>query len=631
MRTVATTLASVLLAMAGMAAAASPAEQYRAGVRALEAGDTAAVDAARKALAGEPIRAYLDYAVLRAELEEASPARVNAFLDRHADLAVTQRLRVAWLRELARREDWAALRSRYAGERDVHVRCALVEAHRQADDHDSAARVALALWHVGYRQPGACNDAFDYLHDRGELTAERLRARMLLALEAGNPGLARAYRDRLPTEQQRWLDHWLTVWSQPAKARGLEPKALGPAAERSRVLVAALERLARSDPEAARDLLPVAERHGLKPRARGRIERTAALWAAYRDHPDGLTWLRALSDADSDEVARAWRVRAALRAGHWPAVRSAIGRMPPEQGQRARWQYWLGRALAAEDRTAAASRAYEGAASEFGYYGFLAADALGRPYRWGQKGPEAASELPALPALVRAQQLHAAGETAYARLEWRAAMALLTPAERLAAARRAQAEDWPWAVMHASGRAGTSNASRLRFPFGFRDSVEAAARQADVDADWLYALIRQESAFGLGRCSHRGACGPAQLMPATARWLLDRDGADSEPLPRVLERPEMNIGLGARYLAHLLGRFDDPVLAIAAYNAGPGSVAGWLEAGSGPPPGSARWIETLPFGETRDYVQAILFNRTVYRLRLTGDTQRLSEVLRADR
>lgn len=626
-------LAGMMLCIAALPVAADDgaARAYREGLAAIEAGERATVASTRLALAGHVLAPYLDYARLREDIDGVPAHAVTAFIERHGDLAVVPHLRIAWLRELARREDWTQLRNTYAGERDVHVRCALVEAHREAGDTAAAVRVALALWQVGYRQPGRCNAAFDFLEVEGELTEARLRERMLLALEAGNPGIVRAYRPRLTAAGRARANRWLEVWAEPAAARDLAPADLGPPKERSRVLTAALERLARREPAAARALLPEARRHGLDARARGRIERTSALWGVYREHPDGLTWLETLPDAHSDAVARAWRARAALRRGDWAAVRSAVARMPEAQAQRPAWRYWLGRALAAEGRQAAARATYLEAAGRFGYYGFLAADALGTGYRWGPRGPEAADSVPALPALERALALKAAGEPALARLEWRQAMAALTPGERLAAARRAARAAWPWAAMHASGRAGAGNASTLRFPFGFREAVAAAAQRHGVGEDWLFALIRRESAFGEGRCSRSGACGLTQLMPGTAAWLLERSGEDRSRLAALLEQPEINIDAGARYLAHLHGRFDSPAAAVAAYNAGPGSVRRWLDDNAAPPAGSARWIETLPFGETRDYVQAVLFNRTVYRLRLTGDTQRLSEVLHPDR
>ncbi|HKJ95726.1 MAG TPA: hypothetical protein VKA32_08870, partial [Gammaproteobacteria bacterium] len=71
-------------------------------------------------------------------------------------------------------------------------------------------------------------------------------------------------------------------------------------------------------------------------------------------------------------------------------------------------------------------------------------------------------------------------------------------------------------------------------------------------------------------------------------------------------------------------------LALAAYNAGPGNVAHWVEKAE-PPPGSPCWVETLLYGETRDYLQAVLFNQVVYHLRLEGHAVRLAQVFRQER
>jgi len=201
--------------------------------------------------------------------------------------------------------------------------------------------------------------------------------------------------------------------------------------------------------------------------------------------------------------------------------------------------------------------------------------------------------------------------------------------EQLAAARLAAAADWPWATIYASGQAGYHGASELRFPRGYKRIVSQAATDHDMPEPWLWGLIRQESAFRNSACSAAGACGLTQLMPATGRWMLERLGHGSTDLEASLQRAERNIPAGAAYLAHLRRRFEHPVAALAAYNAGPSNVARWLDE-LAPPAGSARWIETLPFGETRDYVIAVLFNRAVYDLMANDSTQRLASLLAMD-
>jgi soluble lytic murein transglycosylase len=336
-------------------------------------------------------------------------------------------------------------------------------------------------------------------------------------------------------------------------------------------------------------------------------------------------------DDHANATVHAWRVRDALRRPDWPAVRRFIQRMPADQASQPRWRYWYARALDATGKSGKGQAVFKETAGAFGYYGFLAADAIELAYADGDELPAPREEQEAaVRQQVRVQRgllLHRAGDEATAIRVWRRAIDEFDQrANRLAAARLANAADWPWAAMYASGRAGYDGASPLRFPRSYQPLVQAAASTHGVPAPWIYALIRQESAFRNVACSSAGACGLTQLMPGTGRWMLERLGHDNSNLAASLARPERNIPAGTAYLAYLRDRFKHPVVALAAYNAGPTNVRRWLDEG-GPPQGSARWIETLPFGETRDYTIHVLFNRAVYDLLANDRTQRLARVL----
>ena len=134
----------------------------------------------------------------------------------------------------------------------------------------------------------------------------------------------------------------------------------------------------------------------------------------------------------------------------------------------------------------------------------------------------------------------------------------------------------------------------------------------------LLALIRQESEFRVDAVSRSGARGLMQLMPATARRMSNALGLPHS-LRRLTADPDHNIQLGSEYLARMLDRFDGSyILAVASYNAGPTNVERWMEQWGDPRrPGVdvVDWIESIPFYETRNYVQRVLENTQVYRLR----------------
>lgn len=140
-----------------------------------------------------------------------------------------------------------------------------------------------------------------------------------------------------------------------------------------------------------------------------------------------------------------------------------------------------------------------------------------------------------------------------------------------------------------------------------------------VEAPLVLAVIRQESEFYVRATSHVGARGLMQVMPATAknvakenRLPYDRD--------RLTGDPSYNLIIGQMYLSGVIEEFDGSYpMAIAAYNAGPGRVKSWLRTYGDPRKGEIDiidWVELIPFSETRNYVQRVLENLSVYRARL---------------
>ena len=140
-----------------------------------------------------------------------------------------------------------------------------------------------------------------------------------------------------------------------------------------------------------------------------------------------------------------------------------------------------------------------------------------------------------------------------------------------------------------------------------------------VEPSLAYALMRQESAFKVDAKSPVGAMGLMQLMPATAREVAGKEGVPYSPA-RLMSVPSYNIQLGTRYMADMLKYYDGYyVLAIAAYNAGPGRVDRMLKEIGDPRTGQMNivdWVEMIPIYETRNYVQRVLEGLHVYRMRM---------------
>ena len=141
-------------------------------------------------------------------------------------------------------------------------------------------------------------------------------------------------------------------------------------------------------------------------------------------------------------------------------------------------------------------------------------------------------------------------------------------------------------------------------------------RKFPVEPALMHAVIRQESAFDTKAISRAGARGLMQLMPATAKAVARRLKIQHSK-QRLVSDPVHNLRLGSAYLDQLRDTYDGSlILTLAAYNAGPGNVKRWVRLNGDPRDFSTLdaidWIESIPAPETRNYVQRVLENMTIY-------------------
>lgn len=144
-----------------------------------------------------------------------------------------------------------------------------------------------------------------------------------------------------------------------------------------------------------------------------------------------------------------------------------------------------------------------------------------------------------------------------------------------------------------------------------------------IERAMVLALIRQESAFYAVARSGAGAMGMMQLMPSTAKLVAKQAGLHYTKA-KLVNDPDFNMQLGQSYLSSVLKSFDGSyILSLSAYNAGPSRAKAWVKANglpSDPDVDAIDWVESIPFDETRNYVQRVLENLQIYRA-LLGETE----------
>ncbi|HUL03538.1 MAG TPA: transglycosylase SLT domain-containing protein [Gemmatimonadales bacterium] len=347
---------------------------------------------------------------------------------------------------------------------------------------------------------------------------------------------------------------------------------------------------------------------------------------ADRDDWSGaMRWFGLLLDrypADARASTVRFRLAAAAMKRAFPDSAAAWFRAEVEAGgpQRLAARFWLGKlALARGDSvTARGMWALLAREDSIGYYGLRS--------RWGAGLPPLRIALPPEPppapsvtvGLARIDTLILAGLDSEAQAEVRSVLArppvevelLLAWSEGLAA------RGWGSAAVRLAWQAAQrapndSRVLRAIFPWPHRGAVEAEAREFNVDPVLLAALVRQESTFDLDALSPAGARGLAQLLPGTAAFTAR--GLDVTFDPAWITVPDFNLHLGAAHLAELLRRFSGRLeYAVAAYNAGGPTVQRWLTR-LGPAADVDRFVELIPYQETRGYVRAVIRNRDLYR------------------
>ncbi len=150
----------------------------------------------------------------------------------------------------------------------------------------------------------------------------------------------------------------------------------------------------------------------------------------------------------------------------------------------------------------------------------------------------------------------------------------------------------------------------LRYPTVYWKDIKKQADALHIDPAFIYAIIRQESMFNPKAASPVGAQGLMQLMPGTAEMMQVKSGLPAEAKQK-LTNPTINIQLGSLYLSTLLSHNNNnPALAAAAYNAGPGRVKQWLTNSSLHE--MDMWVDTIPYTETRNYVKKVMTYMVMY-------------------
>jgi soluble lytic murein transglycosylase len=575
---------------------------------------------------------YLLAARLRRDLSFAPndelDTAVDGFLRAHAGQPVARVLHREWLASLAQRRRWDWFLPRSADVTDPQLICDRLSGRLATGDTDKLGAEVLARWSIPQRQPPECAGVFAWLRTQGLVTPALEETRARAVLMADNAPLAREFIAAVPADRAAPLMQWLQLLEAPRPSLNL--LAMNPqVAVEPDALVAGFTRLSYGDSADASMLLPLLlARPDMTPSLQARLRRAAALGAAYGRQPDAVAAFNQLPPEAVDAQVQEWRVRAALWAGAYDQALQWIEQMPASLATQPRWRYWRARAVAAAAGPESAAPLFAEIAGLRDYHGYLAADRLHQNYNLNiHPTPVDAAVQTALASeagVIRAHALFDCDMADDAGAEWGAVIASASPELKVQAAHLASQWGWYAQSIATLAQADQWDDVPLRYPRPYESVIASASKATEIPADWILAVIRQESLFRKDAVSRADARGLMQMQPATAaavarRWHLRVPNRDS------LFDPAVAIELGAAHLRELLDRYGNQLdLTLAAYNAGPVSVARWTPA---QPIDADVWIENIPYGETRSYVQHVLEHIVAFAVVRNAEPPRLSGLL----
>jgi soluble lytic murein transglycosylase len=604
---------------------------YQLAMNHLANGKAAAFKETLTLLQDYPLYPYLEYEAINIKIKQLPRKEIDAFIAKYPNSPISRKIKRKLLNQLIKKHRWQEYVDDWEPTiKDTRLNCWYLRALYRTGQKTQALSAVQPLWLKASSQPKACDPLFKEWVTGGYLSQDVAWQRLVLAMDARRTKLARYIVRKFLKDDYALLGaEYIKAHRRPQTLANfsIRPEFDVHTKKVRGIILHGIKRLARKDSDKANSLWQDYRlRHSFVESDIIDVEYALALGVATRskDHVGALQ-LDEFADAPTAAIEK--RIRVALSEIDWPTVFYLIQSLPDEDQNNKRWQYWLARSIEAQNLSVkglpSPQERYLELSKTRSYYGFLAADLLSADYAM-QDQPATITEISRQQlgqniGLVRALELFALNRRDDARQEWYFGTKSLDSTLILAAGKMAEDFGWYEKAIRSYIKAQYWNDVKTRFPLAYKAKILNASKAQKLDTSWVFAIARQESAFSPDAKSHAGALGLMQLMPGTASQTAQQIGLKFKLADLI--KPETNIRLGSNYLKSLLDKFNgNRILATTAYNAGPYRVKRWLKKTKSNLPFDV-WIETIPFKETRSYVQNVLAFSVIYDYRMSKESQ----------
>ncbi|OIN83123.1 lytic transglycosylase domain-containing protein [Francisella sp. TX07-6608] len=528
----------------------------------------------------------------------------------------------------AQKQEWKLFDKYYKGDLGISGKCWSMQAEYESGDKNKALNEYGQLWQNRVYMPAACNTMQKYWDNSD------YKPSSYLTTKAYTLAFANKFDDSLwllntyVKDNKDYLNY-ITAWKQATK----DPRKLDSFINRfhnynhfDKVFVDISRGLIRKDVEGyAKVWDNLKNKRYLSTKVKQQTISAIAVSFARSQSPQAKQWLSKVDKNYIDTTVWEWLLRVDLYNENFKDYIQTYNQLPKNSQQDQAWRYWLAYSYQQTGQKAKAEDIFESLTkTPLDYYSFLASDKLGKPYNFGNDVATALTNSETKKLLtedttVQAIDLYQIGQYKDSTSIWQWAIRNKLRDKQIdkikQLARLAEDNQMYYAAIFNMSVIGSYNSIVMLFPKAFINIVNQNAQKFGIDKDLVLSIMRKESLFDISAGSSAGAKGLMQVTEPTAKFIaqkykLSLVGDNSQGMTSQIFIPENNIKLGTANLYFLEKLFDkNPVLGIAAYNAGPGNVAKWLNENEVP---AAIWIENIPFGETRHYVRKVLMYMIVY-------------------
>ncbi|WP_253822103.1 MULTISPECIES: transglycosylase SLT domain-containing protein [unclassified Vibrio] len=586
----------------------------------------------RDQIANYPLTPYVDYRTFLVNIGKRTPEEVNQFVSQHQSFPFSNSIRAAYLDALIKKGDWQTFYQYQTTEpRMEKYRCSFYYAQLKNGNEDRAYKGATELWLSGNSVSDNCEPLFLEWQKAGLRTDDLVLRRMLLSYERNSATLMNYLAKMTTSERSQFLAKELKyLLRNPQYVTEFSQKHPANEDNRKKSEIA-LKKLARKDPALAQRTLPIVlDAQQIVGEQAQRLSDFIAIRLLETEELYLAVWRDEVLKHSTNVSMIEQRIRLAIRQADWPMIPVWIAYLPESNQNSMRWQYWLGRSELALGASSEGIERLQKLLGKRNFYSVAAAKSLDKPVTYQVSRVNTTLDIlkPYQVSLVRINELIDVDKIAAAKREWNWLLWQVDKEEQQALALYAAKKNWHHLTVKATIEAEMWDHTALRFPVAHQWWFNFYGDKHNVDPITLMSLARQESALDVQARSPVGARGIMQIMPTTAKYTAKKFKLNYKGASELYD-VKKNIEIGSRYLNSLLNQYDNNrIFALAAYNAGPHRVKTWRKRSNSKLDAFA-FIESIPYKETRGYVQNILMFETYYRqlMRVEGEFLHPQELL----